>query len=783
MGFIGDIVEGVVDFFEDVFEAVVDVFSSIFSAIGSAVSGLFGGLTPDVPTPNSGATSPGGVVITKAGSNLDIPVVYGYRRVGGRILFAETNGTNNENLYVVYAICEGEIEGIKKIHIDDTELPKPPGGTFAVGNTTTHHINSGRYSGRLSLQVFNGTETQDQSTLAKQSKSWGNQLRKLPGVAYAVMEYKWKKIETQEDADNNPYRGGIPSVKFDVKGKKVFNVITHSGGENLSSNYAGLTKTFSYNPVSCTLDFLMNTRYGAGIDRTEINADAFKTAAIKCNQEVTYATGQTGKALTMNAVVSMQPKIIDNVKTLLSGCRGFLPYIQGRYKLILEDGGNATDITSSTVTSAFDVTTDHIIGSISMQGEQKANKFNQVIVRYVDPDKNFTEQQTVHTESADVTADGEDLIGDFQFFTISNPNIAQDLARMIYKKSRSQRFISFTATPELLAVEPGDVIRVSSDVLNLSTQTFRVTNMNFTGGGNVEIQAREHDATLYPFVTGNQIEIPAKLYRPDTFVITPTPGSPTRSPISVAPPDDPEQTVTDPTQDSTGTPTGKNPSDSNDDLPEAPDNANPKVTAFNTWTGRFSPTQPSTTLPQQFGTSSSCLLFQPDILTDSTTTSLRQTYKTPFDAQPSPGGQLIFKILRPFGFIDTLRLYHFNRQNKTLIETIDRPLSVVPGSQHVLVFLNNLTTQSFIRPKFYFTAEDQLYDDGSTTAANADLSVVRAPTYSAFSFVDLEGRTQSGFNLEAAINNYLQNDTTFRKFAADAGSSTSSSSSSESLGG
>ena len=91
---------------------------------------------------------------------------------------------------------------------------------------------------------------------------------------------------------------------------------------------------------------------------------------------------------------------------------------QCNYKLILEDGGNATDITSSTVTSAFDVTTDHIIGSISMQGEQKANKFNQVIVRYVDPDKNFTEQQTVHTESADVTADGEDLIGAYQYFTI-----------------------------------------------------------------------------------------------------------------------------------------------------------------------------------------------------------------------------------------------------------------------------------------------------------------------------------------------------------------------------
>lgn len=784
MGFISDIVEGVVDFFEDVFEAVVDVFSSIFSAIGSAVSGLFGGLTPDVPTPNSGATSPGGVVLTKAGSNLDIPVVYGYRRVGGRIIFAETNGNDNQNLFVVYAICEGEIEGIKKIYIDDTELPKPSGGKYAVGNTTTHSINEGRYKDRLTIQIFNGTETQDQSTLAKMSKSWGNKERKLPGVAYAVMSFKWKKIETQEDADNNPYRGGIPQVKFDVEGKKVFNVITHGGGENLGSDYAGLTKTFSYNPVSCTLDFLMNPRYGAGIDRTEINADAFKIAAIKCNQEVTYSTGQTGKALTMNAVVSMQPKIIDNVKTLLSGCRGFLPYIQGRYKLILEDGGNATDITSSTVTSAFDVTTDHIVGSISMQGEQKQNKFNQVIVRYVDPDKNFTEQQVIHTESADVTADGEDLIGDFQFFTISNPRIAQDIARMIYKKSRSQRFINFTATPELLAVEPGDVIRVTSDVLNLSTQTFRVTNMNFTGGGNVSIQAREHDATLYPFVSGEQIEVPAKLYKPDSFIFTPQPNDPTREPISVTPPDDPEDTVTDPEQDSTGNPTGKSPGSGNNDLPETPDKKNPKITVFNTWTGRFNPLQPAVIRPIQYGTSSSCLLIQPDLSQETFGgTQLRQKYKEPFDAQPSPGGQLTFKILQPLGFIDRIIFYHFNRQTKALVDKIDRPLSVVSGTQHVLLFLGNLGTQSFIRPKFYRTFDDQLFDDGSTTAANADLTRVRAPTYSAFSFVDLDGRSQTGFTLEAALNNYIQNDTTFRKFAADASSSTSSSSTTESLGG
>lgn len=806
MGFISDIVEGVVDFFEDIFEAVVDVFSSIFSAIGSAVSGIFGGLTPDVPTPNSGATSPDGVVLTKAGSNLDIPVVYGHRRVGGRIVYAETNGTLNSSLFVVYAICEGEIDGVKKIFVDDNQLPLPSGNnkTYQVGNATTHKVTTGKYADRMRFQIFNGTETQEQSTLAAEGKNWRNKERKMPGVAYAVFEFIWKPIESQEDADNNPYRGGIPQVKFDVNGKKVFNVINHTGGVDLASDYAGLTKTFSYNPVSCTLDYLMNPRYGAGLDRTEINADAFKTAAIKCNQKVTYATGQTGKALLMNAVVSMQPKIIDNVKTLLSGARGFLPYIQGRYKLILEDGGNATDITSSTLTSAFDVTTDHIIGSISMQGEQKQNKFNQVIVRYVDPEKNFTEQQVVHTESADVTADGEDLIGDFQFFTISNPNIAKDIARMIYKKSRSQRFINFTATPELLAVEPGDIIRITSDVLNLSTQTFRVTNMSFTGGGNVSIQAREHDATLYPFVSGEQIEIPAKLYKPDSFTLTPTPENPNRKHIGVVPPDDGEPIVTDPTPDSVGNPSGEEDPGDDNDLPVLIKLPPPNV--IGTFASVFSADgndlgyvvmplgNPKTVYkdifvdfptPAPFGLTGSCLLFPP--LNQGTPTFADRIVnqgKSPFDAMPSPGGQILFKIFPPYGSHHgrlTLKIDLIDRQTNAIRDTRILGLFQVTGRGYAQCFLPGVRSTDFARVRFFQQHLNKEYIDGSSSGSGSIFLAI--PDYTGFTFTNLDGNTETGFNLEAALNNYIQNDTRFAKFAANAGSSTSSQSSSENLGG
>jgi hypothetical protein len=61
-------------------------------------------------------------------------------------------------------------------------------------------------------------------------------------------------------------------------------------------------------------------------------------------------------------------------------------------------------------------------------------KFNQVIVNYVNPDLEFTNQQEVFRIDGDKTIDKEEeLTGEFTFHTITNPSIAQDLAQMIYK--------------------------------------------------------------------------------------------------------------------------------------------------------------------------------------------------------------------------------------------------------------------------------------------------------------------------------------------------------------
>lgn len=524
---------------KSVVKAVVSVVKSVVNFVGDVVGFVFSPFgafdTPPVPDPGAAAE---GVTVSKTGTNNALPVVYGYRRVGGNIIYAESNGSSNKYLYIVYAICEGEIHGVRKLIVNDVELPTR-GAVHTAG--TVYTVDSGRFKNRMQYQIFNGTETQGQSSLAGETPNWPKKTRKLPGIAYVVCRFEWKEVKTQEDADQNPYSGGIPQLKFDIYGKKVFDVRTHGSGKDLSGSYSARSKAYSFNPANCLLDYMENTRYGAGLPSSEIDAEAFKIAANKFEQSVSYSNKQTGRAMTMNAVVPTGQKVFDNIKTLVAGARGIMPFVEGRYRLKVEDGGHPTDITSTTVTSAFDVTSNNIIGGITLDGERKDAKYNQVLVNYIDPDKNFTNQQVVFNVAGDQTLDNdEELTGEFTFHTLTNPAIARDLAQMIYDKSRVQRQISFTGTQELLAVEVGDIVRVTDTILDLTEKTFRVTGLKLNNDGTVEIDGVEHDATLYPFTSGPQIELDAPLFIPDDYTIIPYTRPLPPVPTSVTPPLDPD---------------------------------------------------------------------------------------------------------------------------------------------------------------------------------------------------------------------------------------------------
>lgn len=530
MGFIKKPIKGII---KGIKKAIKSITSFVGDAFGFIIKPFGNFETPDVSADQLAQ----GVKITKSGTNIALPVVYGYRRVGGTIIHVETNGSSNQFLYVVYAICEGEIRGVGSIKLDENQLlPQAPNNVYAPG--TVYTSSTGRYKGRVQFQIFNGSENQSRSSLADGSASWSGRQRTLPGVAYAAFRFEWKN-STQAEIDSNPFGGGVPQIQFDVYGKEVYDVATHTTGSDLANDYADLSKSYyqssenipGTNPANILLDFLMNPRYGVGLKKEQIDAESFGIAARKYNQIVQYDDNYAGQVLTCNIVINPEQKLIDNTKILVGGCRGIMPYVDGRYKLKVEDGGNATDITSSTVTVAFDVDNYYITGAISLGGEAKTTKYNNVYVNYIDPDRDFSSQQVVYSEAGDKAIDDdEDLTGEFTFNTITNVAIAKEMARMIYLKSRNQRTIAFTGTQEMLKIEPGDIIRITEPILNLTLQTFRVVDIKLGQTGLVDITAIEHDATDYPHVQGEQIEVPPRVYLPDEYS-----GKPLQRPIADPP--------------------------------------------------------------------------------------------------------------------------------------------------------------------------------------------------------------------------------------------------------
>jgi hypothetical protein len=139
--------------------------------------------TPDFDIPQSETAQ--GVLINKSSNNAQIPVVYGKRKIGITRIFVETSGTNNRYLYVAGILCEGEIESVESIYIDDKLV------TFdgALTHGTVREVASGdsnfykSSTSHIQVQAFLGLDDQVSSSILSTSTNWGANHR-LRGVAY-----------------------------------------------------------------------------------------------------------------------------------------------------------------------------------------------------------------------------------------------------------------------------------------------------------------------------------------------------------------------------------------------------------------------------------------------------------------------------------------------------------------------------------------------------------------------------------------------------------------------
>ena len=95
---------------------------NVISIISVAITWLRKPDEPDFNVDTTPENRAKGVLVNKTSANAQIPVIYGTRKVGGTIAFMETSGTDNEFLYMIMALAEGEIDDITTIYINDNAV-------------------------------------------------------------------------------------------------------------------------------------------------------------------------------------------------------------------------------------------------------------------------------------------------------------------------------------------------------------------------------------------------------------------------------------------------------------------------------------------------------------------------------------------------------------------------------------------------------------------------------------------------------------------------------------
>ena len=491
-----------------VFKSVTKIITAPIKILSKALSWI----VPKPPEiPDFGTTEfddfETGILLNKQSNDASIPVIYGTRLVGGTRVFMETSGTDNTYLYMAIILGEGEINDITEIRIDDKAVT----WSGDLADNTQRTVGSGDsnfYKDSASLitvEPHYGTDGQSASSLLSTLSSWGSN-HKLSGLAYLALRFTWN-----QDAFSS-----IPKVQSVVQGRKVV---------TLASNLSEETASFSSNPAFCLLDYLRNTRYGKGIATADIDLQSFYDASQVCVTQVTpYSGGSDINIFDCNAVLDTSKKIIDNVRTLLSGCRGYLPYTSGKYKLIIETTGSAS----------ITLTEDDIEGGYTLNSENKNDKYNRVIVSFINPARNYQVDEVQFPPiddsgltSADQhatmkTADGGFLLeGKFDFQTITSPYQAEEMAEIILRRSREALKLNINVAGDGYDLAIGDIVNITHSSLGFSAKAFRVLCITFNEYFSLGLTLVEYQASHYTWASKTVVTSTPSTTLPNPFVIQP----------------------------------------------------------------------------------------------------------------------------------------------------------------------------------------------------------------------------------------------------------------------
>lgn len=435
-----------------------------------------------------------GVQVTTRGALEYRKIVYGQALVSGPVVYSNTSGDNNENLWHLIALTGHESDSFVSVWLDGDEIPVADidwtAGTGGADGSGTGDVSTSAWVGESSttaVKVFYYTGHADQvvaGSLNTAFSDWGTNNR-LRGVTYVVFQTIYDK-NTEKIWEH-----GIPrNFKALIKGRKIYDPRLDSTNGGSGSHRYGTESTWEWsdNPALCVADYLIS--YMSVDPATDINWQSVADAADDCEATVAIPTSVTEQRFTCNGAISVGQSHRDILNHLLSSMDGKLSYSGGQWAL------RASVWESSSVS----IDENDLAGPVDIRGSSPRNeRFNTVRGFYVDPERKYELVEFQHTSRATYVSrdNGESLAIDISLPFTNSEYMAQRVAYRNLEQSENQIVARLTLNAVGAKIAVGDVVSVTFTELSWSAKTFRVIEWQRQPNGTYAVTLREDESASY----------------------------------------------------------------------------------------------------------------------------------------------------------------------------------------------------------------------------------------------------------------------------------------------
>jgi hypothetical protein len=386
-------------------------------------------------------------MINKRSNQEPIPLIYGRTKVGINEAYIGTTGTDAKTLHIIGIIGEGEINGIAQTGGVDQ--------LFLDGKIYTE------YGANVSYEVFTGTSTQAVcSTLHTAIPAWNDPLR-YTAYIYISLQYDGDKFQ------------GKPDITLEVEGLKVYNPDT-------------AVTEYSNNPALCARDFITRSsrRGGREISSSRLLDSSIEEAAAYC----------TDKGWTCDIPIFENRECVDNLREILDTFRASFIYSENVFKMPFADLDYET--------SCMSLTDEDIVernGKSSLRVVQPSiyDTPNAIRIKFLNAEKKYVLDDYVLSDTDAMAADGDYREETLTIRGISSYTNAMKMANYHLEKERINKEAALECHSRCIALEPFDVIDITSAAKGWDAKYFRVAKVNYDGQSNVSIEVTEEDDIFY----------------------------------------------------------------------------------------------------------------------------------------------------------------------------------------------------------------------------------------------------------------------------------------------